>query len=222
MLWCSLLIAGPVSLFADTLNSLQGKVVLSPSGNPWIVPHSLNQKENDTLLVQAGVQIMVDGYFKISCRGTVQMQGTAARPITISASDSVDSWMGFELNSATNTLEMENVVINHAFRNVLHHQRGFLRQVTFRKGFYGLQVNQVGDLRLDSLRFEGNRYALDLRVPVIQLNHSIIENNAFAYYPGQNIIIQGAGNSVQKDEFVDSEHVSQRQRQILQHLESRF
>ncbi|NLB62959.1 MAG: hypothetical protein GX801_02475 [Fibrobacter sp.] len=209
-------------LWGGTLSSLQNKVVLQAKSSPWIINRSLAQKPSDTLIIEAGTKIIIDGYHKIYCQGTVIVNGSPTHPVEISTMDSTDSWIGMDFNTGSNTLAINYLVVNNAFRNVLNGSVGYIKNTVFRNGFYGLQLRNHTGIKLESLLFEGNRYALDVRSNKLFIDKSKVENNAFAFFEAGGFEIVGEDNIWQKDEKkLDSSKVKIPQH-VLEHIESRF
>ncbi|HSQ42391.1 MAG TPA: right-handed parallel beta-helix repeat-containing protein [Fibrobacteraceae bacterium] len=225
----SLLTGGLVCAFAQTpLQSLHGHVILSAAGSPYLVETSLVQTPRDTLVIEAGVRVLVDGYRKILLRGCVRIHGTASQPVIFSSADSTDSWIGLHWATGSKAMDVQELVVQNAFRNTVSASSGQMFQCRFQGNYYGLWVDDSPNLRLVRCEFQRNRYGLAVGSGILQISSSKISKNVYGIWLEGQGQIHGLENQIANNTEEDSPAItkpisrSYYSQRLLQALEARF
>jgi len=228
-----LLFACAVWAAGDTteITSLNGTVYLSASRSPYIVKKSLLQGPDDTLLAYPGVQVFVVGYHKIVLHGTVQIQGTARKPVRFSTLDSDDTWMGFLFETGSNAVLLNGLVVENAFRNTFRGVTGVLQISRIINNYYGIWIENSPGFKMTNCEFRENRYGLTGAEGVFSLDKSKIQANEYGIWLESTSSYTGKSNQVTKNQTANisspndpsRQSASQRYpRAVLQGLEARF
>ena len=213
------------------LERLQGKVVLTAAKSPYLVTHSLIMGAKDTLTIEPGVELRVDGYLKLMLRGVVRIQGTAKNPVRIVSAKEDANWMGLHLITDDRPVEIRGLVVEDAFRNTVSSATGIIAQSRFSDNYYGLWIESAPGLALEDCDFTGNRYGLTLEKGALAISKSRIDENVVGVWLEGDAKLDGAGNLFRKNQATDVSRPADADRQTasgrlpkstLQAVEAKF
>jgi predicted outer membrane repeat protein len=91
------------SILAQTDVSGEQSGIWTASGSPYNVTDSIVVPAGDTLFIEAGVTVNLQGHYKILVYGVIQAFGTANDSIIFTASNSTEGWAGISLGNSINS-----------------------------------------------------------------------------------------------------------------------
>ncbi|MDR1759104.1 MAG: right-handed parallel beta-helix repeat-containing protein [Fibrobacter sp.] len=219
LLWC----LGFSALWAMTpFPSLvkKGKHVLQASESPYLLEGSAVLSVNDTLIVEPGVEVQMNGYARLLLRGKVSVLGTAEKPVVFHSADSSESWNGFHLITGSRTFLIRNLIVKNAFRNTVTESAGTFENVKFESNYYGLWVQNSPKLNLSKCSFTHNRFGLSVESGVVSGRELAIEKNTFGLYIEQGAAFRGdralIRNNLEKDERSEAEELAVKHKKVPQ------
>ncbi len=220
------------ALFASTaLERFEGKVTLKASGSPYLVTSSLVLSSQDTLIIEPGVELLVQGYRKLLLRGVVKIKGTLKKPVRMASADSNESWVGLHISTGNNPVEIQGLQVENAFRNIVSASKGKISQSQFVGNYYGLWVEKSPEMFLKECEFRENRFGVSVADGVLSLSKSQIHDNVFGAWLDRDASVVGQGNLIQSNQTADISAPSDSTRQgnaarfpkgTLQTVESQF
>ena len=210
--------------------AIQGKTVLKASHSPYVLKNHAVLGSLDTLIIEPGVQVFVQGYVRLLLRGTVVIQGTAKKPVRFRSLDSAESWVGIHFATGDRSFAVEHLVVEHAFRNTVLASRGYFVSSSFTNNYYGLWVDDSPQLLLSGCDFSRNRYALSVGEGSVQVQKSQIHGNIYGIYlengsrlQGDKSQSQGNAESDFRDESAEITHQKGKvSKSLWRKVESRF
>jgi len=162
--------AGPVSGTWDAANS------------PYEVNGDIEVQAADALTIDAGVQVIFQGYFSFTVIGQLDIAGTAAENVTITATDTNTGWKGLRfLNSvAVSTIDYANIEYGKASGTSPDSRGG------------GLYASGTDDLTITNSTFSncsatGSGGAIYLDGSDLTMQYTTIDNNSAAGGAGMTI-----------------------------------
>lgn len=187
-----------VSAFAVTPfpSAKHHKVLLSERSSPYLLESSFVLSENDTLLVEPGVEVFFSGYAKLYLRGTVRIEGTRQKPVAFLSADSAESWNGLYFSTGDRYFYARHLRIENAFRNTVVRSRGLFEDVKLVNNYYGLWVENSPRFELSGCDFSRNRFALSVGVGQVRFRNTKIHDNVFGLYLYKGTTFDGDGKSV--------------------------
>lgn len=216
---------------ATELVKLEGHVFLRAAQSPYLVNRSLVLSMKDTLTVEPGVEIRIQGYQKVILRGAVQIAGTAKKPVRILAADSSESWVGLHLSPGNNRTEIRGLEVHNAFRNTFRGVQGVISGSTFSNNYYALWIEESPSLQITDCRIEANRYGLTVSSDSLRLEKTTITQNVFGVWLEGSARISPLTNQIQQNQEANLSTPSDSSRQTasgriskhaLQMVEARF
>jgi len=159
-----------------------GKVHLKEQDSPYILEQGMVLTSSDTLVVDAGVTVLMGEYAKLMLRGPVSIAGTEAKPVTFRGADSSESWNGVHFISSSKPFEVKHLHVANAFRNTVFRTRGIFENVKFVNNYYGLWVDDAPEVFLSRCSFSRNRFALSVRAGKVLAAETKITSNVYGLY----------------------------------------
>lgn len=202
-----LLSLGCVSaLFALTpfpLLSGKGKYVLHTSESPYILEGSAVLSANDTLFIEPGVEVLMNGYARLLLRGYVAISGISSKPVVFKSADSSESWNGLHLITGNRPFSIKHLIIKDAFRNTVTESSGVFENTKFENNYYGLWIHRSPNLVLSKCAFFRNRFGLSVESGNLSANDLIIEKNVFGLYLERNASFSGDRKNIRENLEMD-------------------
>jgi hypothetical protein len=216
--------------YSTPLNSLKGKVILKKEFSPYTLKSDLVQSEKDSLIVEAGVHILSEGYYKLLLRGAVDFKGTAADSIRINSSIADKPWIGLYVVSGANTANFKYVVVQGAFKNAVIESQGSILNSSFRNNHYGLWLDRADSVKLKNTDFSSNHFGVSVVQGNVALHNISAQQNAFGLFVehgGSYQVYQSdISQNLQQDIFEESKDLksgeNRMNRAVWRALESQF
>ncbi len=200
----------------------KGKHVLQASQSPFLLEGSAVLPVNDTLVIEPGVEILMNGYARLLLRGQVAVLGTAEKPVVFRSADSLESWNGIHLITGNRAFRIQNLIVKNAFRNTVTESAGTFENVKFENNYYGLWVQNSPTLHLSKCSFTYNRFGLSVESGVLSGKELSIEKNTFGLYVEQGAAFRGdralIRNNLEKDERSEAEELAEKRKKIPQKI----
>lgn len=227
----ALLLSATVAFAGTELTAFRGHVHLVAAKSPYLVNRSLVLSTTDTLTVEPGVEIRVNGYYKLMLRGAINILGTEKKPVRILAEDSTANWVGLHLSTGENLVQIQGLEVRNAFRNTFSAVRGELRKSTFEGNYYALWVEDSPSLLITECSITHNRYGITVGSDSLQVSKSSLVSNVIGVWlEGQGKIASSEntlGQNTESDISTPNDPArqgiaSRYSRRTLQTVESRF
>lgn len=179
-----LLLCTCVTAFAVTPfpSSSGHKVILKAKKSPYILETNFVLPPEDSLIVEAGVEVYMNGYAKLLLRGAVKIDGTPKMPVAFRSADSTENWSGIYLATGTRYFSIKNLIVENAFRNTVIKSSGLFENVRFVNNYYGLWLDDSPKAEFTDCHFSRNRFALTVGNGSVNVRKSDIQNNVFGIY----------------------------------------
>ncbi len=225
-----LLLFGPSFAVTPFPQIRHHKVLLSERSSPYLLESSFVLSENDTLLVEPGVEVFFSGYAKLYLRGTVRIEGSAEKPVAFLSADSTESWNGLYFSTGDRYFYVKHLLIENAFRNTVIRSRGIFENVKLVNNYYGLWVENSPHFELLGCDFSRNRFALSVGVGTVRFRNTKIHGNIFGLYLYRGTSFDGESklvvNNLEADIRKESDEMSAKGRKVSknvwQRIESEF
>lgn len=172
------------------------KVSLSEESSPYRLESSFVLAEDDTLDVGPGVKVLFGGYARLYLRGTVRIEGTAAKPVAFLNADSAESWNGLYISTGKNFFLARHLRVEKSFRNTVVRSRGLFESVRFENNYYGLWFENSPQMELSGCEFLDNRFAVSVGVGKVKFRNTRIHDNIFGIYLYSGTSFDGDAGSV--------------------------
>lgn len=192
--WLALLgaLIAIIPAWSDTpLPALRGKVVLRAAQSPYVQDGNSVLGALDTLIVEPGVVVRMKGYVRMTLRGTVEIHGSAKKPVRFQSYDPQDSWVGVFFATGNRPFIVENLFIENAFRNSVSSSQGFFISSHFVNNYYGLWVESSPLVQLSGCEMTRNRFALAVGSGSVKLEKSVLTGNVYGLYIEKGARIEG-------------------------------
>jgi len=199
---CLAIAAAPKDTTA--LDSLHGNLVLRATQSPYLVKHSLVQREQDSLRIEPGVQILVGSYAKITLHGYVRIEGTTRKPVRIEAIDSSSDWIGLSLATGEHVALIQGLIVRQAFRNAFSGVQGAILQSRFEDNYYGAWVEDSPSLSFANCTWGGNRYGLSIMDDSLNVSASTLQGNVVGLWLEGSSGLRGTKNRIEKNQQADT------------------
>jgi len=139
-----------ISFFSKAQTPVSGGIFSNQTwnlaGSPYIVNGDIAVFPGNTLTIESGVEIKVNGNFQIFIRGEVIFNGTANKPISFISNISTTSknaWKGLRFENTSNN----NILINY---------------VNIENAYEAIAIDQSGSLTIKHCSINKNEYAVEL------------------------------------------------------------
>lgn len=185
--------------------------VWTSENNPYIIQGDIRVAENESLLIEPGVEIRFDGGYKLSILGDFHAQGEEGNPVTFTSNTGANVWRGVRLDSLAST--SDSARFEHCTIEKMFQQGIFILDDRVRMDHCTIQDNQglyigavymaLGNPVIKNCHFENNNtgsqseggamYIWDAS-PLIQ-NNTFINNSAT--YSGGAITIYRSNSPTQ-------------------------
>jgi hypothetical protein len=179
----ALFAAVTVAFAVTPFPAVQGhKILLKKAKSPYLLESSVVLSAEDSLVIDAGVEVFMSGYAKLLLRGSVQILGTPQKPVAFRNADTSESWNGIHLATGPRYFLIRNVLIEDAFRNTVTQSAGLFENVHFVNNYYGLWVESSPKAELVGCSFKRNRFALSVGTGSVYFKNTEIRDNVFGLY----------------------------------------
>lgn len=217
---------GKEELKTTPLKSLKGKIVLKAEESPYLIGADLVQSRRDSLVVEPGVRILVEGYSRVVLRGYVSMEGKKEAPIKVEATDSNLGWVGLFFSTGENELNLHWLEVKNAFKNVVSGSKGSLQNSIFSNNHYGLWVERSPLFVIQNSTFSENRYGITAVNGTANIQGGVIRENSFGVFleRGGNATLEGTKFTENEVHDTLEEKVGEGklEKRVLRALESQF
>lgn len=162
------LVPVPVATAATVVpgQTIQVNTTWDLAGSPYIVQGDVNVSANVTLTLEAGVQVLFDGFYTLRVLGGLDGRGNAAAPIAFESYQPVpgwSDWIGIVLEDGARA-NLSFAELRHADRGALHTRGDNLAfdNLTIEQSFIGLEADQGNNISIVDSRFTGNDQGIRL------------------------------------------------------------
>ena len=179
-----LLLCACITAFAVTPfpSSSGHKVILKAKKSPYILENNFVLPPEDSLIIEAGVEVYMSGYAKLLLRGAVKIDGTPKKPVAFRSADSSENWSGIYLATDSRYFVIRNLIVENAFRNTVANSSGLFEKVRFVNNYYGLWLEDSPKAEFMDCHFSRNRFAFTVGKGKANFRKTYIQNNVFGIY----------------------------------------
>ena len=164
-------------------------------------------EEGKTLTITPGVTIKFSGYYSIKVHGLILLEGTAKKPILITALDRArgDSnwpgWKGFDIRGKNADALIRNCRIEGAYKNIIYNTRPIIDSCEFVGNHEAIRCVASAVPHIKNCVIYRNKYGIVVDNSTPMLLDNTITDNKIGVYTQLNASMIAGRNIIQNNEI---------------------
>jgi parallel beta-helix repeat protein len=171
-----------------------------------IISEDMIIEEGKTLTINPGVSIKFNGYYSIKVSGLIMFEGTAEKPILITALDRArgDSnwpgWKGFDIRGKNADALIRNCRIEGAYRNIIYNTRPIIDSCEFVGNHEAIRCVASAVPHIKNCTIYRNKYGIVVDNSTPMLLDNLITDNKIGVYTQLNASMIAGRNIIENNE----------------------
>jgi parallel beta-helix repeat protein len=170
------------------IGSINGTLNIA-QGADYEILGDLNVANGQSLVIEAGVNLLFDNNQQFVVNGDLDVQGTVLNPVVMSATGiSKNAWPGIVVSASAGTVSIDNARIENATRGIEFNTAANLSNSIFINNTYGVYINAASP-QITSSSFTDNTtgiYIYGASSPTINAENTITNNATGIYIVGSS------------------------------------
>ncbi|MFH1762022.1 MAG: right-handed parallel beta-helix repeat-containing protein [bacterium] len=205
---------------------IDSNTVWTSAGGPVSISGNIIVKESIVLKIEPGVEVKVNGDFRLLVKGRLEARGTSQKPIKfyfgLSKSPKKSDWQGIQFFGKNAGGFLSYCEIRNAYKNLIRNCSPIIENCLLKSNSYAVYCSYSQGAKIYNNHITGNDYGVfcDYSSPIIQKNKII--NNLFGIYcilsaspiVGENTV----ANNQEKDIYLDETMGGNKAQSINDHV----
>lgn len=177
--WTLGLLAGLALAESPFPQAKGGTFHLKAAESPYFLGENAVISAQDTLRIDAGVDVRMGPYAKLLVNGVAEIEGSEAGPVRFMPADSGESWNGVHFIATSKPFSVSHLLIEGAFRNTVSSSSGLFENSKFVDNYHGLKLYSSEEVMLKGCEFTRNRFAISATASTILAERVSVAGNVF-------------------------------------------
>lgn len=156
-----------------------GTFHLKAAESPYFLGENAVIPSQDTLRIDAGVDVLMGPYAKLLVNGVAVIGGSETLPVRFVPAAAGESWNGVHFISTSKPFSVRHLLVEGAFRNTVSSSSGLFENSKFVDNYHGLKLYSSQEVMLKDCEFKRNRFAISATASTILAEGVLVEGNVF-------------------------------------------